>query len=180
MRPLLPFLLLCLACTAAVPPAPQPPSAGCTQFEGLYTFDPGQCRTSRGIVQLNVPYALFPDGMPLPDEPVLVGIHQDDCDELGIAARGGRQHDWLNKRSFAVTVGSDARWDGGVLTGQTVERSNLPAPVAIGSSGKYYWRLSRESEDALSYTSGYRERGLFFLFPYSAGRSVTCRLARSQ
>ena len=169
MRKLLPLLLF-LGCATSPSQSVQRP---CARFEGLYTFDPAQCRVSRGVLPLNLVYEQFPDGSPLPYEPVLVGIGQEGCDEVSVATRGSAKR---NDRAFAVEVGGNVRWQDGALTGTVTENSNLPPPVAIGARGSYYWRLARESDTTLLYTTGYSERGLFFLVPYGARVSTTCRL----
>ncbi len=162
MRKLL-FVLLCIGCAS-----PRPPShPRCAEFEGTYIFDPKLCRVSRAALPLNVVYEMFPDGGPLPDESVLVGIHQDGCNQVSAAMDG---------RAFAL----DGVWSNGALVSDDTHRSNLPAPIAIGSTGTYYWRLARESGTTLLYTTGYRERGLFFVIPYYARVSTTCRLTASR
>ncbi|HUR79752.1 MAG TPA: hypothetical protein VM733_03235 [Thermoanaerobaculia bacterium] len=157
-------LLLLLSCVACATPRPQ--RFGCTQFEGMYIFDPKLCRVSHAALPLNVVYEMFPDGGMLPDEPTMIGVHQDGCSNVSMA---------MYRRAFAL----DGAWRDGALTSDDTHRSNLPAPIAIGSTGTYYWRLARESDTTLLYTTGYRERGLFVLIPYYARVSTTCRLTAS-
>src|SRR5689334_8125249 len=110
------LLLFVVACAT-----PRPQRAGCTQVEGMYTFDPKLCRVSHAALPVNVMYEMFPDGGMLPDEPTLIGIHQDGCSGVSMA---------MHRRGFAL----DGVWKDGALISDNTHPSNLPGPIAIGSS----------------------------------------------
>lgn len=139
----------------------------CERFTGSYALDPASCRDTRGLLNVGITTARFPDESIL--EPAIIGIHQDDCDSVSFVIRG--------RPGFAVQT----RWENGALVHTQTEWSNLPPPVAIGAHGTWGWSLRRKpGNDDLLYTFTYAERGLVMLIPYNAHRETTCTLARQR
>ncbi len=140
----------------------------CDRFTGLYALDTGSCRDSRGVLPLTtIDVWKFPDGSAI--EPAVIGIHQEDCDRASFVIRG--------RPGFEV----ETHWENGALVHAKREWSNFPPPIAIGAHGAFYWTLRRKPDSGdLLYTSGYYERGLFFLIPYNAHREMTCTLTRQR
>jgi len=150
-----------------------PATAECDRFTGSYVLEPASCHDSRGLLQLFTA-AKWPNDTVIEPTPTLVGIHQDGCELVSFVFR--------ERRGFAVHIADgEARWENRALTHTRREWSNLPPPIAIGAHGNWTWSLRRKpNSDDLLYTSGYAERGLFFLIPYNAHRETTCTLTRQR
>ncbi len=179
LPPVAAFIVFFTACATQNPPSQ---TGGCENFSGSYVLDQRLCSYSRGLLHLGLEVARYPDGSVLDPQPVLIGIHQEGCSSISLVTRGVADDSHRLRRSFQVETGGDhaaAFWDKGMLVSETHLTTNLPAPIAIGARGKWYWRLSRDSNGELVYQSGYSEKGLFFLLPYAAHREVSCVLKAS-
>ncbi len=162
---------------------PSDPPGTCDNFTGSYILDRSKCEASRRLLPVPVEVGRYPDGTIIGPEPVLVGINQGGCATISFSTRGiDNDASWL-RRSLFMKVGEDAdapQWKEGALTSRRRRMSNLPAPVAIGASGDWYWQLRRDEDGVVRYEAGYAERGLFFLIPYAGQRDLSCPLTRTE
>lgn len=162
---------------------PSDPPGTCDNFTGSYVLDRSMCESSRKLLPVPVEVGRYPDGTIIGPERVMVGINQGGCATIGFSTRGiENDASWL-RRSLFMKIGDDAdapRWKEGALPSSRRKMSNLPAPIAIGASGDWYWRLRRDAAGVVRYEAGYAERGLFFLIPYAGQRELSCPLTRTQ
>ena len=176
------LIVLAAGCSSTRDVPPEPP-ASCDNFTGSYVLERSTCETSRKLLPVGIEVGRYPDGTIIGPEPVLVGINQDGCATVSFSTRGiDDDASWL-RRSLFMKVGEDAdapQWKEGALVSRRRRMSNLPAPIVIGASGDWYWRLRRDEAGLVRYEAGYAEKGLFFLIPYAGQRELSCPLTRTQ